>query len=273
MKMNCDNCGIEIEKNPSRVSNNNYCSIKCRAEHWAKGNHPFKHNIIVKCEYCGDDKVIPKNELKYNIHFCNNECKQNWFDEHNYYDIEGKESGQKCVCDECSKEFYRKPSEINNNNYCSKKCYGRARMEGEFRNCKVCNKEYYVCKSIIDNGQGIYCSNKCSNNDRNVSGENHPAWKGGLRAFSEKVRAIKEYRVWRKMCFENCENKCDMCGSEENLQVHHIKPMKLILSDNNISEISEARECDELWDVENGQILCEDCHKLVTFNKINDKIL
>lgn len=260
MIIKCDNCGIEFSKKPSRVSTNNYCSIKCRAEHWAKGNHPNYSRTVVKCDECGKEKIIPLNELRYKYHFCDNQCRINYFN-----------NKVKCVCETCGNEFFRKECEINEHNFCSKACYGEYLKNGTIENCKICDKEIYVTPSKKEKGHGIYCSNKCAAIDKNVCGENHPAWKGGLRAFSEKVRAIKEYRLWRKLCFKNNKNRCDICGSEHKLQVHHIKPMRLILQDNNVTTIEDAKDCEELWDVKNGQVLCEDCHKLITFNKFNEE--
>ncbi len=256
MKVKCSNCEIGFNKKPYRVSQKNYCSVKCRAEHWAKGNHPNYSRTSIKCDSCGEEKIIPLSQLKYKYHFCNNECKSTFFNEK-----------VECVCEICSINFFRKECEVNEHNFCSKPCYGKYLENGKFRNCKICGEEIYVTKSKLEKDHGLYCSNKCSAEDRNVCGENHPAWKGGLRAFSEKVRGIKEYRVWRKMCFENCINECDICGSKENLQVHHIKAMKLVLKDNNINTIEEAKNCEELWDVTNGQVLCKECHKLITFKR------
>lgn len=55
------------------------------------------------------------------------------------------------------KIFNGKPYFIYNNG---------AREIGEFRKCKSCNKEFFTIKSIIKRGGGIYCSKKCSNNNR-----------------------------------------------------------------------------------------------------------
>jgi hypothetical protein len=40
-----------------------------------------------------------------------------------------------------------------------------------------------------------------------------------------------------------------------------------IIRNNNIKNMQKARECEILWDINNGRTLCRECHLLVTFNK------
>ena len=35
----------------------------------------------------------------------------------------------------------------------------------------------------------------------------------------------------------------------------------MIKKKNQISNLEEALECEELWDINNGRVLCENCHK------------
>ena len=61
-----------------------------------------------------------------------------------------------------------------------------------------------------------------------------------------KKRNNYTYRQWRKRILER-DKVCQICGSSENLEVHHIKPF---------SEYSELRTDDN-----NGIVLCRKCHR------------
>lgn len=84
-----------------------------------------------------------------------------------------------------------------------------------------------------------------------ISGENHPNWRGGITKEHIKVRNSLEYKQWRKQVFERDNYTCVCCKRKNEvsgkLQAHHIKPFSLY---------PELR-----LSVENGRTLCEDCHK------------
>lgn len=91
-----------------------------------------------------------------------------------------------------------------------------------------------------------------------------PGYKGGITPLGEHIKAIPEYLNWRKTVFKRDEYTCQMCGDKtgHNLEGHHIKSFAQILLDNNIKTVDDARNCKELWNVDNGLTLCRDCHKL-----------
>jgi hypothetical protein len=97
-------------------------------------------------------------------------------------------------------------------------------------------------------------------------------WNGGTSPMASLIRALPENRQWIKQCMYRDNYICQECGVEsfkQNLQVHHIKRFAVIIKENNIKSLEEARKCDELWDTDNGKTLCKDCHRLVeSFNKI-----
>ena len=81
-----------------------------------------------------------------------------------------------------------------------------------------------------------------------ITGKNHFAWKGGIYDKDRKIdMGRKNYREWRKAVFarDNCE--CVWCGSTENLNADHIKSYSLY---------PELK-----YEVSNGRVLCESCHK------------
>ena len=51
------------------------------------------------------------------------------------------------------------------------------------------------------------------------------------------------------------KNKC-------YVTVHHIKSFVKVLKENNIKSRKEAKNCNEIWNINNEQTLCEICHSL-----------
>lgn len=80
-----------------------------------------------------------------------------------------------------------------------------------------------------------------------------------------QIRSCKRYLDWKKRVLENNDYKCNNCGASligcrSSLQIHHRKTFIDILKDNNITTFEQAIECKELWDENNGIILCSCCH-------------
>lgn len=76
---------------------------------------------------------------------------------------------------------------------------------------------------------------------------------------------MMEYKQWRSDVFTRDNWTCQTCGFRGNqgyITAHHIKGFVKILRENNIKNILEARQCQELWAVNNGVTLCEECHSL-----------
>jgi hypothetical protein len=96
-------------------------------------------------------------------------------------------------------------------------------------------------------------------------GNKSPNWKGGISTINKCCRNIIEYKQWRSDVFTRDNWTCQTCGFRGNsgyINVHHIKGFGKILKENKIKNILEARDCVELWDIDNGITLCEECHCL-----------
>lgn len=83
----------------------------------------------------------------------------------------------------------------------------------------------------------------------------------------QKIEQMPIYKRWRNEVLERCNNKCQMCGISNNLEVHHRNSFYSIFKRNNISNIEQAFECKELWDTSNGEVLCVECHKKMESSK------
>lgn len=81
-------------------------------------------------------------------------------------------------------------------------------------------------------------------------GENSAHWQGGITPINTKIRNSKETENWRKAVFERDNYTCCCCGElGGHLHAHHIVPFSV----------------DKLLrhDINNGQTLCRECHKMV----------
>lgn len=138
------------------------------------------------------------------------------------------------------------------------------------RNCYIV-KMQQLDKKPLNYPQCVNCSGKtgdrksilCKNCYR---GALRPAWKGGISTLYSLVRGLPENRQWIKQCMYRDNYTCQECGvttiKSNSFQVHHKKQFALIFRENAIKSIEEAKNCSELWDIDNGVTLCRDCHKL-----------
>jgi len=93
-------------------------------------------------------------------------------------------------------------------------------------------------------------------------GSNNGNWKGGTTSLLLTIRHGFKYRQWRDDVFTRDEFTCQECGQiGGKLNAHHIKSFSFVLQKYEITTLEEALECEELWNINNGIILCKECHK------------
>jgi len=98
-----------------------------------------------------------------------------------------------------------------------------------------------------------------------VSGKNNVNWKGGVTPIMEKIRKLRVYIKWRTAVYERDDYTCQHCGQRGGvLNADHIYLFSKIIEDYNIKSVEDAKACDKLWDVSNGQTLCKSCHNKKT---------
>jgi hypothetical protein len=91
-----------------------------------------------------------------------------------------------------------------------------------------------------------------------LGSKNH-LWRGGKTKLQDNIRTSFQYRI---DVFTKDNFTCQECFTRGvKIEAHHLKSFASILKDNNIFSISDALQCSELWNINNGQTLCKECHK------------
>ncbi len=92
-------------------------------------------------------------------------------------------------------------------------------------------------------------------------GKLNPNWKGGITPLVIQIRMCSKYNEWRAQIFNRDNKTCQECEINKVwIEAHHIKRIVDIIREFNITSLEEAYNCIELWDINNGITLCEECH-------------
>lgn len=99
-------------------------------------------------------------------------------------------------------------------------------------------------------------------------GSRNNRWKGGITPFRRKLRNLGRYIQWRSEVLMRDAGVCVECGSADRIEVDHFPvTLKDILAEYNITTVREALTCAELWNVDNGRVLCREHHMEHTYQK------
>jgi len=113
MKVTCDYCGKEFDKQPAEIkrTGRNFCNHACRGQ-FERARH------AVRCTQCGKKLIRRLYEIKRTkTPFCSLACLGQFRKENRR---------EKVRCDQCGKELERRFSESKTaeHHFCNKKCYG-----------------------------------------------------------------------------------------------------------------------------------------------------
>lgn len=126
------------------------------------------------------------------------------------------------------------------------------------KECIICQKKYFVQKYRSEKSR--FCSHDCYHKWH--IGKNSPVWTNNYKkTFKNRIMQLREYKEWRIAILERDKFICKECSSSNKIDIHHIKSMFSILRDNKVKTVEDARNCKELWDIDNGVSLCEECHR------------
>lgn len=171
-----------------------------------------------------------------------------------------RNAGTDKICPICKSIFHTYHSKLIRGRgiFCSFKCKRIGLMKDPTRNCVSCGKMLFA-------RQHEFCSRECRppwnkgikmpfdawNKGKKLpqlSGENHPNWKGGKTPEVKRIRNSIEYKEWRISVFNRDRFTCHDCGQVGGkLNADHIKPFSLFP--------------EERLNINNGRTLCIECHK------------
>ena len=89
----------------------------------------------------------------------------------------------------------------------------------------------------------------------------------------KQIEQMPIHERWRQSVIEKCGNICQVCGGNKKLEVHHRDSFYSILKQNKITTVEKAFECKLLWNAENGEVLCKECHDKMESSKKRQSIL
>lgn len=181
-------------------------------------------------------------------------------------------------CCICKKPLYRRPNEIAKTRYFAcmehrveaQKKAGQTKAQIEVlkmgrvpgTNHRTGYKHKTESKQKSSESHKAWClanPDKVKERGKKSRGENHYRWSGGVSRLNTAIRLLTENRKWGKAIKER-DKRCVTCGMVENLEVHHVTPLSALIKKNGITNIEQARECQELWDLSNGVTMCGMCH-------------
>ena len=91
-------------------------------------------------------------------------------------------------------------------------------------------------------------------------GELNVKWKGGSSRLNTSIRQMTENRRWMD-AVKARDGCCVRCGSHERLESHHKRSLAEITESLGIKNRDDARKhAAVLFDLSNGETLCEVCH-------------
>ena len=189
IKVNCDNCGLEIDRANWQIKANkhHFCNKGCRnewqSERMSGSNNPAwtgKQEAII-CKVCGNTFYRLPEATQYQSKICSREC--------------------------ATKYYVGENSPM----------YGREREKYAqiVFNCDCCGIENSQYKSHYDNQNHHFCNTICR--DTFVKAQVSKQDKEIL-----KNRYSPNIRVWKRLCLERDNEECQVCSSDIDLRIHHL---------------------------------------------------
>lgn len=167
-------------------------------------------------------------------------------------------------CIVCDKDYWEIPSKPRK--FCSQDCYWQDMKGKSFRRKKPIKFNCKNCgkeREVYPSlGFMKFCTKECATEFNR--GENHHCWEGGKSTLYQRFLRSREYKKWRKEIFERDNYICQDCGFKGGSGVHR---------DLHPHHIKSASKYPEFClDLDNGKTVCYICHgKIHSINFKNKK--
>jgi len=117
-------------------------------------------------------------------------------------------------------------------------------------------------RKIAESNVAFYAANpeKAIARGAKTRGELNVRWKGGLAQLNKSIRQMRENRVWMD-AIKARDGACVRCEGTDRLEAHHKVELAELVDRHGIRSRDDARaHAAILWDLENGETLCQGCH-------------
>lgn len=168
-------------------------------------------------------------------------------------------------CLECGKSFqFEKRSGYKKRRFCSHFCYGKNKTGKTYD--QIMGSEKSARLKVFLRGHikrlGIRAADPVRNLGSHAKVGATPWNKGtGKSKLGTLIRLSAKYLKWRREILERDHRSCQHCQTTQQLVVDHIKPLYELMKQHQIETLAQAEAIDELWNTENGRVLCDSCHK------------
>lgn len=173
------------------------------------------------------------------------------------------------ICVICGKDFFYPQKhgikEWEKKKFCSIECA----YKGRYMPYKGKHLPEETCQKMKDNHADISGKN---NPCFGRTGNKNPMYKDPkdrITPLYYQIRTCSKYSEWRTLIYQRDLFICQSCKkkSEGDLEAHHIMFLSILVKQYNITILEEALSCEELWDINNGITLCEECHHIIHCEK------
>lgn len=159
------------------------------------------------------------------------------------------------LCQQCALKLKQEKPLVTGQKFGRLTVIGKSDKTGYSECICDCGTKKTVYNTYLRNGDIVSCGCLRSEIARHhaekylskLKNESHPNWKGGVSPERNRIEKTSVYKIWHESVLSNAKNKCQKCGSSENLETHHIY---------NFEDYPDLRT-----EVNNGACLCRKCHK------------